>query len=71
MFFGSGSGGLGLDQDFGQLRLRGLAGGQALAQVGAEAMQGFDAGDDAGLFGEGWKRNPVLLQTSRSQIRLS
>ena len=45
-----------LHQRLGQTRLHCLALGQALAQVGAEAAQGGDAGDDAGLFGEGWKR---------------
>jgi hypothetical protein len=36
--------------------LGGLAGGQALAQVGAQAAQLGYAGDDAGLFGVGWER---------------
>ena len=35
--------------------LDGLTGGQALAQVGAQAAQFFDASDDTGLFGEGWQ----------------
>ena len=43
-----------LHQRLGQMGLGGLAGGQALAQVGAQAAQGGYAGDDAGLFGEGW-----------------
>ena len=42
-------------QLLGQTRLHGLLLRQALAQVGAEAAQGGDAGDDAGLFGEGWE----------------
>ena len=33
--------------------LGGLAGGQALVQVGAQAAQGGYVGDDAGLFGRG------------------
>ena len=37
--------------------LGGLACGQALAQVGAQAAQLGCAGDDAGLFGEGWERH--------------
>jgi len=41
-------------QRLGQTGLHYLALGQALAQVGAQAAQGGDAGDDAGLFGEGW-----------------
>jgi len=40
-------------QHLGQPGLHGLALGQALAQVGAQAAQGGDTGDDAGLFGEG------------------
>jgi hypothetical protein len=43
-----------LHQRLGQMGLGGLAGGQALAQVGAQAAQLGYAGDDAGLFGEGW-----------------
>jgi hypothetical protein len=35
--------------------LGGLAGGQAMAQVGAQAAQLGYAGDDARLFGEGWE----------------
>lgn len=43
-----------IHQRLGQMGLGGLAGGQALAQVGAQAAQLGYAGDDAGLFGEGW-----------------
>ena len=43
-----------LHQRLRQARLHCLALGQALAQVGAQAAQLGDAGDDAGLFGEGW-----------------
>ena len=39
-----------------QMGLGGLAGGQVLAQVGAQAAQLGYAGDDAGLFGERWER---------------
>jgi len=46
-----------IDQRLGQMGLGGLAGGQALAQVGAQAAQLGYAGDDAGLFGEGWERD--------------
>ena len=46
-----------LHQRLGQMGLGGLAGGQALAQVGAQAAQLGYAGDDAGLFGEGWQTN--------------
>ena len=42
--------------------LGGLAGGQALAQVGAQAAQLSYAGDDAGLFGEGWEGNQVATK---------
>jgi hypothetical protein len=42
-----------LDERFGELRLCALARGEPLAQVGAEAAEFFDAGDDAGLLGEG------------------
>ncbi len=45
------SAGYGLYQRLGQVGLGGLAGGQALAQVGAQAAQLGYAGDDAGLFG--------------------
>lgn len=47
------------DQRLGQAGLYGLTLGQALAQVGAQLAQGGDAGDDAGLFGEGWE-HPVI-----------
>ena len=43
-----------MHQRLGQMGLGGLAGGQALAQVGAQGAQGGYAGDDVGLFGEGW-----------------
>ena len=46
-----------LHQRLGQTRLHCLALGQALAQIGAQAAQLCDAGDDAGLFSEGGKRN--------------
>ena len=46
-----------LHQRLGQTRLHCLALGQALAQVSAQAAQLRDAGDDAGLFGEGGERN--------------
>ena len=39
------------------------------AQVGAQAAQGGDAGDDAGLFGEGWECNWRFNQDSLIQIR--
>ena len=42
-------------QRLGKTCLHGLAFGQALAQVGAQAAQGGDSGDNAGLFGEGWQ----------------
>ena len=45
------------DQRLGQLGLGGLTGCQALAKVSAQAAQGGYAGDDAGLFGEGWERD--------------
>ena len=45
-----------LHQRLGQTGLHGLTVGKALAQVGAQAAQCGDAGDDAGLFGEGWER---------------
>lgn len=35
------------------MKLSGLSGGEALAQVGAQGTQGGYAGDDAGLLGEG------------------
>ena len=38
---------------------------QVFAQIGAEATQLFDAGDDAVLFGEGWDR-----QRERSNVAL-
>jgi hypothetical protein len=38
---------------------------QALAQVGAEVTQLFDAGDDAALFGEWWKGKRTILQLRR------
>ena len=44
-----------LDQRLGQMTLGGLAGGEALAQGGAEVAELGDAGDDAGLFGERWQ----------------
>ena len=42
------------DQRLGQMGLGGLAGAQALAQLKAQPTPGFDPGDDAGLFSEGW-----------------
>ena len=73
-------------QRFGQTGLHGLAFGQALAQVGAQAAQGGDAGDDAGLFGEGWERKgqprhllrryvwhpvaPTRVDSANEQVRL-
>jgi len=41
---------LGLHQRLGQLGLHGLARGEALAQLKAQAAQGGNAGDNAGLF---------------------
>jgi hypothetical protein len=38
-----------VDQGFGQVGLGGLAGGEALAQVRAQAAKGFDTGDDSVL----------------------
>ena len=52
-------------QRLGQTGLHGLALGQALAQVGAQAAQGGDAGDDAGLFGEGGSGTGKANTTSR------
>ena len=43
------------DQRLCQQGLLGLDGGEALAQVGAQGAQGGYAGDDAGLFSEGWE----------------
>ena len=52
-------------QRIGELGL-GVAGlMQALAQVGAEAAQLFDAGDDAVLFGEGRNREGAAFQLCR------
>ena len=53
---GTGSGDLGY-QRIGQAGLGFSCTREAFAQVGAEAAEFFDAGDDAVLFGEGWKRN--------------
>jgi hypothetical protein len=50
------------DQRLGQMGLGGLAGRQALAQVGAQAAQLGYAGDDAGLFGEGWHWKRAIFQ---------
>ena len=46
-----------LHQRLGQTRLHCLALGQALAQLKAQAAQLGDAGNDAGLFGEGRERD--------------
>ena len=51
-----------LHQHLRQQRLLGAGGGEALAQVGAQGAQGGYAGDDAGLFGEGWERERAILQ---------
>ena len=42
--------------------------GQALAQVGAQLAQGGDAGDDAGLFGEGWERHRCFNKNTLIQV---
>jgi len=51
-----------------QTGLHGLAFGQALAQVGAQAAQGGDAGDDAGLFGEWGKRKHVPIKRLSNKV---
>jgi len=45
------------DERVGELGLGSTGLLQALAQVGAEVAQLFDAGDDAVLFGERWEGN--------------
>ncbi|MDZ7592686.1 MAG: hypothetical protein U5L05_18850 [Rubrivivax sp.] len=57
------SGDRGIDQGFGQAGLGGLAGGQALAEVGAEAAEFGDAGGDAGLLGTWRQRKCVSLKS--------
>jgi len=47
------------DQGFGQMRLLGLRGGEAGLDAGGQCEQFFEPGDDAGLFGEGWRREEV------------
>ena len=56
-----------LHQRLGQARLHCLALGQALAQLKAQAAQLCDAGDDAGLFGEGGQPNWNLTESSLAQ----
>lgn len=58
----------GLHQGFGEEGLDGLPGGEALAQVGAQAAQGFDTGDDAGLFGKWRKRDDSSSQVSNVHV---
>ena len=55
-------------QRLGQTGLHGLTFGQALAQVGAQAAQGGDAGDDAGLFGEWGKRKHVPIKRLSNKV---
>ena len=57
-----------LHQRLRQVRLHCLALGQALAQVGAQAAQLCDAGDDAGLFGEGWERHRCFNKNTLIQV---
>ena len=45
--------------------LGGLAGGQAMAQIGAQAAQLGYTGDDAGLFAERWARTPDQITAKR------
>ena len=54
-------------QRLGQTGLHGLAFGQTLAQVGAQAAQGGDAGDDAGLFGE-WRKGNEQVEPVRNFV---
>lgn len=53
-----------MHQRLGQMGLGGLAGGQALAQVGAHAHELFDAIDDARLFCEGREGAKILKQVT-------
>ncbi len=54
-FFGRGAGGERAQQGADQLGvLRGLQLALGLQRI-AQAHEGFDTGDDAGLFGEGWE----------------
>ena len=57
-----------LHQRLGQARLHCLALGQALAQLKAQAAQLCDAGDDAGLFGEGWEWNHITIKRLSSKM---
>mgnify|MGYP003585029254 CR=1 FL=1 len=57
-----------LHQRLGQARLHCLALGQALAQLKAQAAQLCDAGDDAGLFGEGWERHRCFNKNTLIQV---
>ena len=57
-----------LHQRLGQTRLHCLALGQALAQLKAQAAQLCDAGDDAGLFGEGWERHRCFNKNTLIQV---
>ena len=56
-----------LYQRLGQLGLGGLAGGQALAQLKAQAAQLGYAGDDAELFGEGWEHKLAKIKAKRTR----
>ena len=58
-----------MNQHFGQMRLGDLAGGQALAQVGAQAAQRVDASDDSGLLGERRNGNDRLQQNFLVEVR--
>ena len=57
-----------LHQRLGQTRLHCLALGQALAQLKAQAAQLRDAGNDAGLFGEGWERHRCFNKNTLIQV---